>query len=100
MNPLKNTEPCPHCNRFANRGVSIDAIIVRDGKILLIQREVEPDKGKWATPGGYVGWDESVENAVARWVKEEIELSVTNMVYTATRHVTPNKSSTLCTSSR
>lgn len=71
-------EPCPHCGRFTNRGVSIDAVIIKDGKVLLIQRGVEPNKGFWGTPGGYVGWDESAEEAVIREVKEETALSVSN----------------------
>ena len=61
MKPLKIDEQCPNCGRYANRGVSIDAVIIKDNHILLIQRGVEPNKGYWGTPGGYVGWDESTE---------------------------------------
>jgi 8-oxo-dGTP diphosphatase len=77
MAELKRNEVCPHCGRFANRGVSIDAVIVRNGKVLLIQRGVEPNKGFWGTPGGYVEWDESTEQTVEREVKEETGLVVT-----------------------
>lgn len=73
---LNNSEPCSVCGRYANRGVSIDAVIVRLGQILLIQRGVEPDKGFWGTPGGYVGWDESAEETVIREAKEETNLDV------------------------
>lgn len=91
MQTIKNDEPCPSCGRFANRGVSIDAIIVKNDKILLVQRGVEPFKGYWATPGGYVSWDESTEDAVKREVKEETNLEVTETrlvgVYSSpTRH--------------
>ncbi len=79
MADIKNNEPCPHCGRFANRGVSIDAVIVKNDQILLIKREVEPNKGLWGTPGGYVNWDESVEQTVKREVKEETNLEVTNL---------------------
>ncbi|MBI2028997.1 NUDIX hydrolase [Candidatus Gottesmanbacteria bacterium] len=61
MPNLSNDQHCPVCGRYANRGVSIDAIVIRDHKVLLIQRGVEPNKGFWGTPGGYVGWDESAE---------------------------------------
>lgn len=44
---VPNDQPCPHCGRFLNRGISIDAVIVRDGKILLGKRAAEPDKDKW-----------------------------------------------------
>lgn len=74
MADLKKDEQCLHCGRFANRGLSIDAVIIKDGKVLLIQRGIEPNKGFWGTPGGYVGWDETVEGAVKREVKEETNL--------------------------
>lgn len=73
---LKNNEPCSHCGRFANRGTTIDAVIMREGKVLLIKRGAEPFKGFWALPGGYVEWDETVEDAVRREVSEELGLSV------------------------
>ena len=76
MNDLHNSDQCPHCGRFANRGVSIDAVIIKDNKILLIQRGVEPNKRFWGTPGGYVSWDESTEETVKREVKEETSLDV------------------------
>lgn len=76
MTTLLNTQQCSYCGRYNNRGVSVDALIIRNGNILLIKRGVEPDKGKWATPGGYIGWDESGEEALIREVKEETGLTV------------------------
>jgi 8-oxo-dGTP diphosphatase len=78
---LKNNEPCPACGRFANRGVTIDALILRKDKILLIKRAAEPFKGFWALPGGYVEWDETTEEAVQREVEEEVGLSVTSLKF-------------------
>jgi 8-oxo-dGTP diphosphatase len=76
MTNLKRDEVCPHCGRFANRGVSVDAVIIKDDRVLLIQRGVEPNKGFWGTPGGYVEWDESTEDTVRREVEEETGLKV------------------------
>ncbi len=73
---LTNHEQCPHCSRFDNRGVTVNGVIIRDGKILLIRRGVEPWKGMWALPGGFVEWDETTEDAVRRELKEEIALDV------------------------
>jgi 8-oxo-dGTP pyrophosphatase MutT (NUDIX family) len=51
------------------------AVIIRDGKILLIRR-VRSDKEYFVFPGGGVDEGESVEEAVAREVKEELCLDV------------------------
>lgn len=79
MSELSRNEPCPECGRFANRGVSVDAVILQNEKVLLVKRGVEPNKGFWATPGGYVEWDESTEDAAKREVKEETGLNVQSL---------------------
>ena len=79
MSTKYRNEPCPTCGAFTNRGVTIDAVIVKDGKILLIKRGVEPFKRYWGLIGGYVGWDETVEDAVRRELKEELGLDATSL---------------------
>lgn len=51
-------------------------MIVRDGKLLLIRRGVEPSKGKWSVPGGSVEWGETLIEAVKREVREETGLEI------------------------
>lgn len=54
----------------------VGAVIVQDGKILLVKRGVEPAKNLWSIPGGMVELGEKVQDAVIREVKEECGLNV------------------------
>lgn len=74
--PPYATEPCRECHNFANRPVTIDAVIVRDGKLLITKRRHAPFEGWWAIVGGHVDWNETVEQAVVREVQEETGLTV------------------------
>lgn len=56
--------------------VTVDAIIKREGKVLLIKRKNEPFKGCWALPGGFVEYNESTEDAIIREAKEEANLDI------------------------
>lgn len=56
--------------------VTVDAIVERDDKILLIRRGNDPFKGEWALPGGFVEYGESTEEAIIREVKEEANLDI------------------------
>ena len=79
MSKIYKGEPCPKCGNYTNRGVSVDAVIIKNGKVLLIKRGVDPFKGYWGTPGGYVDWDETIEETVKREVKEETDLDVSDL---------------------
>jgi 8-oxo-dGTP diphosphatase len=43
-------------------------------KVLLIERAIEPFKGRWALPGGFVRVDETIDQAARRELKEEAGL--------------------------
>jgi NAD+ diphosphatase len=66
---------------FHNVAAGVSAIIVCNGKILLVERAQQPAKGKLDFPGGFVDYDESNEQALTRELLEELQLPIDNMQY-------------------
>ncbi|TLY14933.1 MAG: NUDIX domain-containing protein, partial [Thaumarchaeota archaeon] len=56
--------------------VGAGALIYKGNSVLLVKRNNEPNKGKWALPGGVVKVGEGVEDATVREVKEEMGLEI------------------------
>ena len=56
--------------------VGCGAAILRDGKLLLVQRRRAPEAGHWGLPGGKVDPFERVPDAVAREIAEELGLAI------------------------
>ncbi len=58
-------------------GVGCGAFILNEeGKVLLQQRNKEPERGYWSIPGGKLEWMETFEDAVKREVKEECDVDI------------------------
>lgn len=70
---------CPGCNfvQFHDPKVAVIALVTLRERILLIKRGVDPEKGKWALPGGYMDAGELPEAAVQRELMEEVGLAIT-----------------------
>jgi 8-oxo-dGTP diphosphatase len=59
---------------YQNPALTVDAVWIRRGSVLLVRRGRSPFKGSWALPGGFVGYRETVEAAVTRELREETGL--------------------------
>ena len=72
----KSWEAAPYEPTF----VTVDAVVVQSGHILLVKRKSEPGKGLWAMPGGFLNPKEKIENAVIRELREETKIKVPDPV--------------------
>lgn len=59
---------------FPSVFVTVDALVVQSGHILMVKRKVAPGKGQWAMPGGYIDIDETIEQSMLRELKEETSI--------------------------
>lgn len=75
MNDIGNIQ---YCYKYPRPAVTTDCVIFGfDGsnlKILLVQRGIDPYKGIWALPGGFLNPMESAEVGALRELKEETGL--------------------------
>lgn len=71
----------PHCAAcqttfFADPKLAVAVLVEQDGQIILQRRTIEPGKGRWTFPSGYVDRGERLEDAAIREVWEETGLEV------------------------
>jgi ADP-ribose pyrophosphatase YjhB (NUDIX family) len=69
---------CPACGfvHFDDPKVAVIGLVMWQKHVLLIQRGVNPMKGKWALPGGYMDAGEMPLGALMRELREEVGLTI------------------------
>lgn len=67
-----------YCYKYPHPAVTTDCVIFGFNgerlQVLLIERGIEPYKGRWAFPGGFLKMDETAEEGALRELKEETGL--------------------------
>jgi len=69
----------PYTYKYPRPALTVDCVVFGfdegELKVLLIQRGLEPFKGRWALPGGFVRVDETLDAAARRELQEEAGLT-------------------------
>jgi 8-oxo-dGTP diphosphatase len=67
-----------HTYQYPRAALTVDCVVFgfdeNELKVLLIERGLEPYKGRWALPGGFVRVEETVDEAARRELEEEAGL--------------------------
>jgi 8-oxo-dGTP diphosphatase len=92
-NALERSEGRAHCSScgstyYANSAPAVEGLFVRDGKVLLARRAVEPRRGYWDVPGGFLEEGEEPLDGLRRELREETGLEITPTRFLGT-HLEP-----------
>ena len=69
-----------HCNfcktiHYENPKPTATLVCTNENKILLVKRAIEPAKGEWGLPGGFIELGETPNDGAIRELKEETNLA-------------------------
>jgi mutator protein MutT len=80
----EKSKSCASCGfvYYANASAAVAAFIQNsNGDLLVCRRAHDPAKGTMDLPGGFVDMNETIEDALRREIKEELNLTVTDISY-------------------
>jgi len=72
----KDWENAPFTPTF----ITVDAVVVQDGHVLLVRRGKNPGRGKFALPGGFLNTEELIFRSAIRELKEETNIELDTAV--------------------
>lgn len=75
-NYKRSWEQAPYPPTF----LTVDAVVVQSGQILMVERRAAPGRGLLALPGGFLDQSEYLEDAVIRELREETGIKVAEPV--------------------
>ncbi len=69
---------CQRCGYIFYQDPKVSACTIPfiDGRVVLVRRAIDPGRGLWVIPGGYMDLGETVEQAAVRETLEEVNLHV------------------------
>lgn len=72
---------CENCGEihYINPKMIVGCMVVKDAKVLLCRRNIEPQLGKWNLPCGFLEMDEDLKTGAARETMEESLVEATNL---------------------
>ncbi|MFB0534266.1 MAG: NUDIX domain-containing protein [Anaerolineae bacterium] len=74
----RERQVCSRCGRihYKNAKPCACALVIQDGRVLLVRRAIEPFYGYWDIPGGFLEADEHPAAGVVREMEEETGLRI------------------------
>lgn len=81
---LRRVCPDPACRfvQFIDPKVSAAVMAEKDGRVLMVKRAMDPGRGSWCFPGGFIEIGETPQEAARRECREEsgFEVEITGLV--------------------
>ena len=74
----KKRKVCKKCGfiDYKNPKIVAGSLVIKNKKILLCKRAIEPSYGKWTFPSGYLDANETPEEGAIREAKEEVNIKI------------------------
>ena len=75
---------CPGCGyiHFVEAKVGVGVLVVENRRLLLVRRTMNPEKGKWSLPAGFVDFGEDPAQTAVReaWEETRLQVQVTGLI--------------------